>query len=99
MHSCVVLVRGLTALALVASLTACSGYLDHNDTVSAAAGDAVAANAAIQTVDPWPRASERTVIMTDGRTVKTTRVDPGVAVTTPAAEQQAADPSAVKPSN
>ncbi len=33
--------RLLVALGLAGGLGACSGYLDHNDTVSASAGDAV----------------------------------------------------------
>jgi hypothetical protein len=60
----------LAALLLTASLAGCSGYLDHNDTVSASAGDAVAANAAIQTVDPWPRAAEDTEILSGGKEIK-----------------------------
>jgi len=49
--------RGLTALALGATtlLGACTDmYLDRRDTVSFAAGDAVAANKVTQMVDPWP---------------------------------------------
>jgi len=49
--------RGLTALALGATmlLGACTDmYLDRRDTVSFAAGDAVAANKVTQMIDPWP---------------------------------------------
>jgi hypothetical protein len=48
--------RGAT-LALVAAtaLTGCTDmYLDRRDTVSFAAGDAVAANKVTQMIDPWP---------------------------------------------
>lgn len=38
----------------------CADYLNHRDTVALAAGDAVNANGAIETIDPWPRASQRT---------------------------------------
>ena len=53
-------------LALAASLAGCSGYFSHNDTVSASAGDAVDANIAIQTIDPWPLASSQTEILYNG---------------------------------
>jgi hypothetical protein len=49
--------RGLTALALGATtlLGACTDmYLDRRDTVSFAAGDAVAANKVTHMIDPWP---------------------------------------------
>jgi hypothetical protein len=58
--------RTSCALALAAALAGCSGYFDHNDTVSASAGDAVDANAAIHTIDPWPYAASRTEILSDG---------------------------------
>lgn len=48
--------RGAT-LALVAAtaLTGCTDmYLDRRDTVSFAAGDAVAANKVTHMIDPWP---------------------------------------------
>jgi hypothetical protein len=32
-------------------------YLDRRDTIALSAGDAIAANRALQTVDPWPRQS------------------------------------------
>lgn len=50
-------------LALTAStlLSGCM-YLDHRETVSFAAGDAVAANKVVQMVDPWPpRAGDRNI--------------------------------------
>lgn len=57
--------RGLTALALAAPLLlgACTDiYLDRRDTVSFAAGDAVAANRVTHMVDPWPaRAGDRNI--------------------------------------
>ena len=57
--------RGLAILALVAA-TALGGctdmYLDRRDTVSFAAGDAVAANKVTHMVDPWPvRAGDRNI--------------------------------------
>ena len=58
-------VRGATILALAATtlLGACTDmYLDRRDTVSFAAGDAVAANKVTHMVDPWPvRAGDRNI--------------------------------------
>ena len=45
----------ILALAATTLLGACTDmYLDRRDTVSFAAGDAVAANKVTQMVDPWP---------------------------------------------
>jgi hypothetical protein len=42
-------------LAFGTLLGACSDiYYDRRDTIALSAGDAMAANAAVQTVDPWP---------------------------------------------
>jgi hypothetical protein len=49
--------RGVTIAALAATtmLGACTDmYLDRRETVSFGAGNASAANKAIQTIDPWP---------------------------------------------
>ena len=58
-------VRGATILVLAATtlLGACTDmYLDRRDTVSFAAGDAVAANKVTHMVDPWPiRAGDRNI--------------------------------------
>ena len=62
----------IAALALSAFLTGCSSYLDNGDTVSRSAGDAVDANVAIHTIDPWPLASSETEILSDGSAVKAT---------------------------
>src|SRR5437660_869977 len=57
--------RGATVLALAATtlLGACTDmYLDRRDTVSFAAGDAVAANKVTHMIDPWPlRAGDRNI--------------------------------------
>jgi hypothetical protein len=53
----------ITAAAVLAALAlaGCDGkYVDRRDGVSFGAGDAVAANKAMQIIDPWP-ASSRTV--------------------------------------
>src|SRR4051812_49923634 len=49
--------RGITVAALAATvmLSGCTDmYLDRRETVSFEAGNASAANKAIQTIDPWP---------------------------------------------
>lgn len=57
--------KALAVLALAATtlLGACTDmYLDRRDTVSFAAGDAVAANRVTHMVDPWPiRAGDRNI--------------------------------------
>ena len=58
------------AIALGAVLTGCSDpglYFDRRDTIALSAGDAVAANAAEQTVNPWPLASANTNIAFNGQ--------------------------------
>lgn len=51
--------RGLMpALAFAGALAGCADadlYLDRRDTITLSAGDAVASNIIVQTVDPWPR--------------------------------------------
>ena len=57
-------VRGaIFALAAATALAGCTDmYLDRRDTVSFAAGDAVAANKVTHMVDPWPaRAGDRNI--------------------------------------
>jgi len=53
----------IAALALTLFTGACTDmYLDRRDTVSFAAGDAVAANKVTHIVDPWPiRAGDRNI--------------------------------------
>jgi hypothetical protein len=56
-------------LVLCASLGACideEHYL-HHDMVSSHAGDAIAVNAATQTIDPWPKESKNSKIDVDGK--------------------------------
>ncbi len=49
------------------ALGACSNqYFERKDTIAFSAGDAVAANEAIQIRDPWPRSSQNTNIPMDG---------------------------------
>ncbi|MEJ0074676.1 MAG: hypothetical protein WDO17_04380 [Alphaproteobacteria bacterium] len=55
----------ILALAAAPLLGGCM-YLDHRDTVSFAAGDAVAANKVTQMVDPWPPYAGNRNIAFDG---------------------------------
>jgi hypothetical protein len=55
-----------------AVLAACTSdqtheYLAHTDRVTKGAGDAVATNRAVHTIDPWPRHSHKTQIDMDGK--------------------------------
>jgi len=70
--------RGLVALAFALSagagtmLAGCSDlYFDRRDTIALSAGDAIAANMAQQTVDPWPPHSGDTNITADGQRMVT----------------------------
>jgi len=60
------------AVTLGAVLGGCSDlYYDRRDTIALSAGDAIAANAAEQTVDPWPPHSGDTNIPTSGQKMAT----------------------------
>lgn len=55
---------------LGALLSGCSDpgfYLDRRDSIALSAGDAVAANAAMQTIDPWPLQSANTRFAATGQ--------------------------------
>jgi hypothetical protein len=54
-------------LAFSAALAGCSDlYYDRRERVSFGAGDAVAADATLQTIDPWPPGSEHRDFSTNG---------------------------------
>lgn len=58
----------LAAALLAVTLGACSDiYFDRRDTVALGAGDAIAANEAEQTIDPWPARSGNTNIAANGQ--------------------------------
>ena len=62
------LAAGLAAVMLAAALGGCSEmYFARRDTIAAGAGDAIAANEAMQTVDPWPAPSGNTNIAFNGQ--------------------------------
>jgi len=56
------------AVTLGAMLAGCSDiYYDRRDTIALSGGDAIAANAVAQTVDPWPAHSGNTTIAFNGQ--------------------------------
>ncbi len=58
--------RPLAALVPAVLLGACSSYLDRREFASPSLGDAVARNAAIHVIDPWPAHARDTRIVHDG---------------------------------
>ena len=56
------------ALALCSMVAGCSDiYFDRRETIALSGGDAVAANAVAQTIDPWPPRSGNTNIAFNGQ--------------------------------
>jgi len=63
---------GAGVVAIVLGVGACTSdfrqeYLAHTDKVTSGAGNAVAANRAVHTIDPWPYHSQNTQIDIDGK--------------------------------
>ncbi|MER8743876.1 hypothetical protein NKH54_12400 [Mesorhizobium sp. M1004] len=56
-------------LAGACTLAACADYMSHHDSVTLGLGDAMLANQAVQTVDPFPPDAQNTRIEGDGRRV------------------------------
>ncbi len=90
-------VRMMAAAAALATLLAgCSDlYFARRDTIALSGGDAVAANALAQTVDPWPAHSGNTAIAFNGQKMqsaveryRTGKVTPPVNPTTSDVENQ-----------
>ena len=58
-----------TAILAMGTLAGCADadfYFDRRDTISLHAGDAVASNIIVQTVDPWPRVAANRNIPANG---------------------------------
>lgn len=63
-----VLAAALAVGALGVTIGGCSQlYLDRRDTIALSAGDAIAANQAVQVIDPWPPHSGNTNIAFNGQ--------------------------------
>jgi hypothetical protein len=59
------------ALLMVALLGACSDlYYDRRESVSFQAGNSIASNAAVETIDPWPTAAAHREIAGNGQLVQ-----------------------------
>ncbi len=56
----------LSVAAITLLVTACQDYAARRDTIAFHAGEAVAYNKAVHTIDPWPLASRRTDLDFDG---------------------------------
>ncbi len=88
------LARALRALAVAVTLgivvAGCSNlYYDRRDTIALGAGDAVAANAVEQMVDPWPRYSGDVNVPFDGQRMQAAVERYRLNKVTPAADSQA----------
>ena len=65
--------KAMRALALATSLAtlgACSEYLDRRDTIALSGGNAVATNVVTHMVDPWPRESANRNIAFNGARIE-----------------------------
>jgi hypothetical protein len=60
---------GVYALAASLAVAGCTDYLDRRQTISFHAGDAIATNKAVQTIDPWPRLAQRADFDTNGQRI------------------------------
>jgi type IV pilus biogenesis protein CpaD/CtpE len=93
----------IAALAATTMLGACTDmYLDHRETVSFEAGNASAANKAIQTIDPWPVYAARQDIAYDGERAaaaaeryRTNKVTPPTGIGTSSVKYEQAAPQPV----
>ena len=54
---------------VLTTLSACQSAFERKDTLGYGAGDAVAWNRTVHTIDPWPAASADTTIPVSGRRV------------------------------
>ncbi|WP_429811844.1 pilus assembly protein [Ensifer sp. B1-9] len=61
--------RALLVLAATSLISGCADYMNHRDTITFGAGNAMEANKGIHTQDPFPRVAQNTRIATDGKVV------------------------------
>jgi len=59
----------LLAVLLAGTTAACTDYRERRETIMLGTGDAVAANRAIHTIDPWSPASRRPATPHDGERI------------------------------
>ncbi len=55
-----------STLAAMLMVSSCSESIARMDSIASSFGNAMAANTALQMVDPWPKYVEKTKIQTDG---------------------------------
>jgi len=92
----------MTAFVFAALLGGCSSlYYDRSQSVSSAAGDAVATNKVSQTVDIWPEAAGYRNITSDGQKMqsaieryRTNKVTPPQGISTSSVNYQQSSPPA-----
>jgi hypothetical protein len=63
------LIRAVGLLGLAGALSGCNSPLARRETIALHAGDAVAWNKSVHTIDPWPVAASDTTIPVSGRRV------------------------------
>ena len=99
-----VVAAAMAVATLGPALGGCSDlYWDRRDAIGLGAGDAIEANKAMETIDPWPAASANTNIATNGQRMQSaneryrtnTVIQPG----DPMAMQVAPIPNATQPSS
>ncbi|MCV9961702.1 pilus assembly protein [Pararhizobium sp. BT-229] len=61
--------RVLLILAVASLASGCADYLNHRDTITFGAGNAVEANKGIHIQDPFPRVAQYTRITSDGKVI------------------------------
>ncbi|MBX5065247.1 hypothetical protein [Rhizobium lentis] len=62
--------RVLLVLAAAGLVSGCADYMNHRDTITFGAGNAVEANKAIHIEDPFPPEAQRTHIASDGKVIR-----------------------------
>ena len=62
--------RALLVLAAAGLASGCADYMNHRDTITFGAGNAMEANKAIHTEDPFPPEAQRTRIASDGKVIR-----------------------------
>nr|WP_196776301.1 MULTISPECIES: hypothetical protein [Rhizobium] len=62
--------RVLLVLIVVSLVSGCADYMNHRDSITFGLGNAVEANKAIHTQDPFPPQAQRTRIASDGKVIR-----------------------------
>jgi hypothetical protein len=62
--------RALLVLAAASLASGCADYMNHRDSITFGLGNAMEANKAIHTEDPFPPEAQRTRIASDGKVIR-----------------------------